>query len=646
MTKLLLLLGACGLLAGSASAQDTPPARPTDGQGNWLTFDKPVPPAKPDQPDKPEKPGRPAATPAEPLPQPAPPRKTTMGTTFVPLDVDVYRLIDRYAILHGPDSLGDPHTSVRPYTRAAVARLAERMLQDSAAGLSRQDRFNIRYLLRDNWHNTRQDSAINQRERPLLRYFYQRPSDLYSVEQPDFSLRVNPVAGLSLGNSDGAKSYTFLNTRGVQVEGTIDERLGFYTFLADNQMAVPLYVQQRVERDSAVAHEGFWKPFKTTPGQYDFLSARGYLTYAAGRHVSLQLGHDRNHIGNGYRSLILSDYAAPYLFLKVQTRIWKFHYQNLFAQLIANNPALDDDYERKYLAFHHLSLDVLPNLNVGLFESVLYSGYTQTEDIVGTPPNTTRVPRLRRRGFELQYLNPIIFYRAIEQSTGSEDNALLGADFKWNLFKRVQLYGQLVLDEFVLSEIRSGNGWWANKQAVQLGVRYINVAGIRNFDVQGEFNFIRPFTYQHEDRFRSYQHAAQPLAHPMGANLWELMGIASYQPLPRLHVVAKGFLVKQGLDPAGLDPARTNYGSNVLRSYNTRPQEYGYQVGSGLTSTLFHGDLTATWQAAHNLWLDGKLIYRRRTFENSTPAPYFTADGGALASVALRWNIAQRLHEF
>ncbi|NVO85484.1 hypothetical protein [Hymenobacter terrestris] len=622
MKNTYLLLPLLALLAAPAAAQDTPPTRPADGQGNWLIYDQPPKPVEPVA-------------------------KTTMGTTYVPLDNDIYRLIDRYAILQGSDELGEIHTSVRPYTRAAVARLAERMLADSSAGLSAQDRFNARYFLRDNWHDTKLDSATNARSKPYLGALYERQSDLYSVETPDFSLRVNPVAGLSLGNNDGAKSYSFLNTRGVQVEGTVDQRLGFYAFLADNQMAVPFYVQERVERDRAVPHEGFWKPFKTTPGQYDFLSARGYVTYAAGRHVSLQLGHDRNQIGNGYRSLILSDYSSPYLFLKVQTRVWKFKYQNLFAQLITDPSDRDDVYERKFLAMHHLSLDVLPNLNIGLFESILSGSRRRDTVYVNRKPvldSNGNVQLQNRNTFELQYLNPIIFYRAIEQSVGSRDgNALLGLDFKWNIKNRVQLYGQVVLDEFLISQIRAGNGSANNKQAAQLGARYINVAGIRNFDLQGEFSFIRPFTYQAIDKFRDYQHAAQPLAHPMGANLWELIGIASYQPLPRLHVVAKAFLVKQGLDA----DRTQNFGSNVLKSYTTRPAEFGFSVGSGITSYLLHSDLTATYQAAHNLFLDAKFVYRNRTFSGNTPAPaYYTAGNGALASVALRWNIAQRLHEF
>ncbi|SDY91029.1 hypothetical protein [Hymenobacter psychrophilus] len=625
MKKPTLLLAVLALLAAPAAAQDTPPTRPTDGKGNWLMYDQPPKPARPYNPALDE-------------PQVGRGTKTTMGTTYVPLDNDIYRLIDRYAILQGSDSLGDIHTSVRPYTRAAVAQLAERMLADSSAGLSAQDRFNVRYLLRDNWHDTRLDSATNARSNPYLGFLYQRHSDLYSVETPDFSLRVNPVAGLSLGNNDGAKNYAFLNTRGVQIEGTVDQRLGFYAFLADNQMAVPFYVQERIERDRAVPHEGFWKPFKTTPGQYDFLSARGYVSYAAGRHVSLQLGHDRNQIGNGYRSLILSDYSSPYLFFKIQTRVWKFKYQNLFAQLITDPSDRDDVYDRKFLALHHLSLDVLPNLNIGVFESVI-SGSRSRDTVL-----VRGVPQYKHRNtLELQYLNPVIFYRSIEQNVGSADgNALFGIDFKWNIKKQVQLYGQLVLDEFRLNDIRAGNGSWTNKQAVQLGAKYLNVAGIRNFDLQGEFNFIRPFTYQARDKYADYQHAAQPLAHPMGANLWELIGIASYQPLPRLHVVGKGFFVKQGLDPVG-----QNYGSNVLLPYTTRPAEEGFFVGSGITSYLLHTDLTASYQAAHNLFIDGKLVYRHRTFSGNEPVPaYYTADGGALASIALRWNIAQRLHEF
>ncbi|MFD2718653.1 capsule assembly Wzi family protein [Hymenobacter monticola] len=650
MPKTLFLIGLT-LLAGAAAAQTVPvPAVPAPGtptspapaaeKSPWLIFDQPLDSVA----DTPKR----RATRERAVrraPAPGSPQRTaqvsrngfeaTQGATYVPLDPDIYRLIDRYAIKFGSDSLRDPHTSVRPYTRTAAAHLGERMLGPDSAqatrsgSLSRADRFNAQYLLKDNWANSAQGNDLNQSARPFLNYFYRDQTDFYHVDSKDFTLRVNPVALLSVGkdnqNSDGIR---YVNTRGAQLEGTIDQRLGFYAFLTDNQERVPQYVQNRIARDTIVPHEGYWKPYKTGAGQYDFFSARGYLTYAATKHINVQLGHDRNFIGNGYRSLILSDYSTPYFFLKLNTRVWKLNYQNLFAELTgrrtynsAGSP-VDGVYPKKYLALHHLSLDVTSNLNIGVFES----------EIAGGPG----------RGLELQYLNPIIFYRAVEQQVGSADNAVLGLDFKWNIFHTAQVYGQLVLDEFKIGEVRARNGWWGNKQAFQLGGKYIDVAGVRNLDLQVEFNYIRPYTYQHEDYYTAYTHYMQPLAHPMGANLAEILGVLSYQPLPRLMLVGKAFYTEQGLDLNNFDVAGANYGGNVLKSYNTRVAEYDNRTAQGNKSRLLHADFTATYQPRLNLFLDAKLIARHQTY-SLTPA---LNGNETYASVALRWNIAQRLHEF
>ncbi|UOQ73876.1 capsule assembly Wzi family protein [Hymenobacter cellulosilyticus] len=566
------------------------------------------------------------------------------GVNYVPLDQDTYRLIDRYAIKYGADTLHDPYTAVRPYHRKGVARLAQRVLLDSgAASLSAADRFNAEYLMRDNWNYLPQAqyADLNRSKRPLFNTFYQNQSDFYNVKTEDFTLRLNPVLLLQVGKDNQSDGLRYVNTRGIQLEGTIDQRLGFYTFLADNQQAVPQYVQTRIQRDQIVPHEGYWKYFKTEGGsQYDFFTARGGITYAAGKHVNLQLAHDRNFIGNGYRSLILSDYSAPYFFLKVNTRVWKFNYQNLFAELTAQREIADQVYPKKYMALHHLSFDVTPDFNIGVFESTILGGRNPEPDTVYA--NGKVIPGRRARGFELQYLNPVIFYRAVEQNVGSADNAILGLDFKWNIKRRGQIYGQLVLDEFKISEIRAGNGWWANKQAFQLGGKYIDVAGIQNLDLQVEFNYIRPYTYQHEDSYTNYQHYQQPLAHPMGANLYELLGVLSYQPLPRLNLVGKAFYTKQGLDNvAGVDP-QPNYGGNVLKPYTTRVTEYGNSVGQGNTTNLLHADLTASYMLKHNLWLDAKQIVRYQT-GNEGAAGNGTE---AFTSVSLRWNMPQRLHEF
>jgi hypothetical protein len=648
----LLLLGPAGRLA--AQTPTAPP--PAPGSANWYIFNQPLEPAPPTKQPAPKE-AKNAATVTAPAPVPATPRarpaKATpyshlyQGALYVPLDPNTYRLLDRYAIKYGPDSLQDPHTSVRPYTRAAAAHLGERLLSgDSLAysqgSLSRADRYNAQYLLKDNWMYSPLGDSLNVSKQPILTYFYRDQTDLYHVQTKDFTFRLNPVLLLQAGKDGGENSLSglrYVNTRGIAFEGTIDQRLGFYGFLTDNQEAVPGWVQQRIERDNLTGgvvapHEGFTKPFKTSGTAYDFFTARGGVTFAATKHINVQLAHDRNFIGNGYRSLILSDFSAPYFFLKLNTRVWKFNYQNLFAELTAQRENADQVFPKKYMALHHLSFDVSNSFNIGVFES----------EVMGGPG----------RGLEIQYLNPIIFYRAIEQQVGSADNALLGLDFKWNIKHRAQLYGQLVLDEFKVKEVFAGNGWWANKQAFQLGGKLLDVAGVRNLDLQLEFNYIRPYTYQHTDIYTNYQHYQQPLAHPMGANLTEILGVLSYQPLPRLTLVGKAFYTVQGVDALRTtDTAFNNNGGNILLSYNTRAlstsggtgPEYGYRVGNGDKNRLFHADFTASYQPRLNLFLDATLIARRQSLDQPT---YYGAVSGneVYASLAVRWNIAQRLHEF
>ena len=652
------------LLLGRPLAAQTTPA---PGTTNWYLFNQPLPETQKAKPDRDSRPVPAPATPAAPvveativapaaaapapapaapsLPAPSRARRSReyQGTLYVPLDVNTYRLMDRYAIKYGPDSLQDPYTADRPYSRAAAASLGERVLGGTSP-LSAADRFNAEYLLKDNWLYSPLGDSLNVSKQPIFKYFYRDQTDLYHVQTKDFALRVNPVLLLQAGHDSGEGSIQglrYVNTRGVAFEGLIDRRLGFYGFLTDNQTAVPGWVQDRTRRDGIVPHEGYWKDFKVVGGSaYDFFTARGGVTYAATRHINVQVAHDRNFIGNGYRSLILSDYSAPYFFLKINTRIWKFNYQNIFAELIGertldrNGSPIDSVYPKKYLAFHHLSLDVTNNFNVGVFES----------EVAGGPG----------RGLELQYLNPVIFYRAVEQQLGSADNALLGLDFKWNIKHRAQLYGQVVLDEFRIKEVLAGNGWWSNKQAVQIGGKLLDLGGIRNLDLQLELNYIRPYTYQHESFYTNYQNYQQPLAHPMGANLTEVLGILSYQPVPRLHVVAKAFYTVQGLDALPTTgTAFNNNGGNVLLSYNQRAPsttpgtdaDHGYRVGNGDKSRLLHFDFTATYQPRLNLFVDATVIARHQTLD--VPTYYGLVAGNEVyASVALRWNIAQRLSEF
>ena len=166
-----------------------------------------------------------------------------------------------------------------------------------------------------------------QTKKPVLKNFYTSPANLYEVHVKDFDLVINPVIQVTVSKEKDNSESLFQNTRGLTLRGRIANKIGFATYLTDNQERLPFYVRDFVSARKAVPGAGFYKDFKTTG--YDYFDARGYLTFNVTKYIDVAFGYDRNFIGNGYRSLLLSDVGNSNLFLKLNTRIWKFNYQNL-----------------------------------------------------------------------------------------------------------------------------------------------------------------------------------------------------------------------------------------------------------------------------------------------------------------------------
>ena len=536
-------------------------------------------------------------------------------SSYAPLNEDYYHLIERYEIGSGHQTTGF-ETSLKPYRRRAIGHFVDSLDLEEP---SSQDDFNLRYLANDNWDYANIADSVSGNS--LLTYFFRRPSDFWHIRRKEITLHVNPVLHWELGQDGSGEGVAYTNTRGIQVHGTIDDKVDFYSYLGENQIVFPDYVNDYVRRTLTVPYEGFWKGIAEGRG-VDFLTARGHIGFRATRHIHFQLGHGKHFVGSGYRSMILSDFSNNYLFLRIDTDVWRLHYTNLFAQLtsdIVGNPTGlfgTVEFVPKYLAFHRLGVRLGKRVSVGAFEAVIHG------DGSGD--------------FDFDYLNPIIFYRAVEQQQGSTGNALLGLDANVILGNSVELYGQAVLDELVISELRSGAGWWGNKYALQIGGKYINALNVGNLDLQLEYNRARPYTYAHEDLYRSYTHYEQPLAHPLGANFDELVGIVRYQPLNRLSL--KGKLIRAR---SGADRDSTNWGGNVLLDNRERERDYGNQLRQGVATELLVAELIASYQVWHNIFVDLRYLHRGRSASETG-----LDEQNRFASLALRWNIRQRNYDF
>jgi hypothetical protein len=206
-------------------------------------------------------------------------------------------------------------------------------------------------------------------------------------------------------------------------------------------------------------------------------------------------------------------------------------------------------------------------------------------------------------------LNPVILYRTIEQSVGSPDNVLLGVNAKWNIWQRLQLYGQFILDEFKFDElIINQDGWWANKYGLQLGLTYPNVGGVDHLDLQVEYNTARPYTYTHFDSSSNYTHYGAPLAHPLGANFKEYIALVTYRPHPKWAIDSRLIVMDYGLDVNG-----ANFGRDWNRSYNSRVQDYGNTTGQGTAVRSIIFGLDVSYSLRHNVYLDFHYFSRNES---------------------------------
>ncbi|MBI3137313.1 MAG: hypothetical protein HYZ15_01875 [Sphingobacteriales bacterium] len=537
--------------------------------------------------------------------------------TYLPQGDKAAALLERLEIISRTDSFFN-YSKTKPFSRKQVVAAYSHYLQVPGKSMSRVDQYNGQGIGKNNLeYLPAQDRVKFNSKKPFLKNFYTSPANLYEVHVKDFDLVINPVIQLAFSKEKDNDETLFQNTRGLTLRGRIANKIGFTTYLTDNQERTPFYVRDFVNARKAVPGAGFYKNFKGTG--YDYFDARGYFTFNVTRYIDVAFGYDRHFIGNGFRSLFLSDFGNSNLFLKLNTRIWKFNYQNLFMELHnADDRVGDRLIGKKYAAMHHLDVGVTKWLNIGLFEGVIFG---------------------RPNRFDFGYLNPIIFYRSIEQQNGSFDNSVAGLDVKANLPHRVQLYGQLLLDEFLLSEIKKNRGWWANKWGIQLGAKYIDAFGIPNLDLQAEHNRVRPFTYSHGDSVANYTHYNQPLAHPLGANFSEWIAVARYQPAPKWLLTGKLIAYTQGRDSSS-----RSFGSNIFlpNAPPYRQGDYGYENGSGWKTTVFLASFLLSYEWRENFFLELSAVARK---QETKSAPLVSANTSVI-SFGLRWNMHRRDFDF
>lgn len=457
---------------------------------------------------------------------------------------------------------------------------------------------------------------------------------LFTFRGEDYWFTVDFAVDLQVGKDFGSElDVTYNNTRAAIFQGGLGEDFNFYSVIYESQGRFADYFNRYAvllrpgsEGAAVIPGRGIAKGFM---GQaYDYPVAEGYLSYSPGKFFNIQFGHGKNFIGDGYRSLLLSDNAAPYPFLKLSTTFWKIKYTNTWMSLRDVRPEVtgEGSYRTKYMANHYLSYNVTKRLNIGFFESVLWENDND-------------------RGFDVNYLNPVIFYRAIEFSTGAQaGNAIIGlaGKYKWN--NNFLTYGQWLIDEFSSTDVFGGEGSWKNKHGFQIGTKYFNAFDIPDLHLQLEYNQVRPYTYSHNTITLNYGHTNQSMAHLWGANFRELLGIARYR-YGRYYGSFKAIYGERGFD-FNVPGNYAAYGGDIFRTEENRPFETGVEIGQGNTTTSFFTETEIGYvvNPATNLKFFGNFIYRNFDPQVNTP---LTFDNTTYwLSIGLRTDIFNWYYDF
>ena len=422
---------------------------------------------------------------------------------------------------------------------------------------------------------------------------------MVTIKGKDYWVTLDPGVDLQVGKDFDADIDTWNNTRLVYTQGGIGKKINFFAVVYESQGRFADYfnryaIERRPDGGNAgiIPARGIAKLFRTD--SFDYPIATGHVSYSPSKHFNLQLGHGKNFIGDGYRSLLLSDNASPYPYFRLNTTFWKLKYTNTWMSLrdVRSEVTADGSFRTKYMANHYLSYNVTKRLNIGLFESVIWENDND-------------------RGFDVNYLNPVIFFRAIEFSTGSRGgNALIGLSAKYKFTNRVNAYAQLIIDEFSSSDIFGGKGSYKNKTGYQLGAKYYDAFGIKSLYLQAEYNRVRPFTYSHNTVVLNYGHNNQSMAHTLGTNFSEFIAIARYQHR-RIFGDLKFIVAKRGFE---FNTAEDSffYGGSIYGTEDNRISDEGNDLAQGNTTDFLHAELQGGYliNPATNLKIYASVIFR------------------------------------
>lgn len=421
---------------------------------------------------------------------------------------------------------------------------------------------------------------------------------LVQVKQKDFNLNADiifdeyigsskrPAKGVS-GGVPKSTTTPFMNTRGYELSGNVSDKFYFETAFYENQGRFGGYVDSFIRTNRVVPGQSAYKNVGDGLG-FDFSISETRLMYKPSKYFLFDLGYGKNFIGDGYRSMLMSDWAYNYPYLKTSVNLGKFQYNFMWSQYISDrNPTYNsyDEQFRKWSQTFYIDWKATKRLSIGLFESVIWPDQDS----------------MRRSDRSAWIASPIIFVHGSKSPSGVQNNVIIGTNLKYKIFNKTHLYGQFAINQ-------SGDFNSSEKRyAIQAGIRSGDLFNIKNLNGLLEFNTARPYMYATNLLNTNYAHLRQSIAHPRGANFKEGLLLADYS-IKHWYFRFQTFVTKYGADSS----AAINYGSDIFKPVSTGTASANMKTGQGLSTNILYADLKIAYvlNPATNMRLETGITYR------------------------------------
>ena len=333
---------------------------------------------------------------------------------------------------------------------------------------------------------------------------------LLNVNQDDIQITADPLFNFTLGPTNNDLDYRYYNNvRGFRITGDLSGNFSFETRFYENQFFYPLYLQEKSSQranpqmgvDGIAYGIGRAKRFKDYG--HDASLANGYLSFSPISEINFQIGHGRHFFGDGYRSLLISDYAPDYPYISGQYFLFdkKILYKHVTSWMknLERIPAASTPealFIPKSTSFNQLSYCPNNRFTISLFEGGVYQSFNDQNGVISP---------------DLSFFLPIMGTKAIDADT--TNNIIYGFNWSFLFFDNLKIYNQIALKSFNFS-----NGF-------QLGIKWFNPLKISNSFLNIEWNMAPSGLYSMSQGQvnQSYSHLGHELAHPLGSGFQELL---------------------------------------------------------------------------------------------------------------------------